>query len=177
MQSMPTLPRALRPSRSWLGLAFVAGLAFGASGCERIPDPCVDFKLACLSVTIPEGPSNVRRIQTQIHDGLTQYMQPTPTKPPKENLVYPLRFAIRFGEFENSYRGFVELKLNALSDEYDVVGFAEEKVSINGREKKAVTLRLITPPAEPDMADPLPDMAGGDLASSPPDLAEHPDMP
>lgn len=177
MLSMQIPPRSSGSAARRSGLALLGGLTLMASGCERIPDPCVDFKLACLAITVVEGPPNVRRIQTQVHDGLVQYMQPTPTKPPKENLVYPLRYAIRFGEFENSYRGYVELKLSALSDEYDIVGVVEENVAINGREKKAVTLRLHTPPAEVDMADPPPDMAGGDLASPPPDLTVVLDMP
>ncbi len=174
---MPTPLPGLRLPSLQLATLVVAGLATLATGCERIPDPCVDFKLACLAITIPEGPANIRRIQTVVHDGITQYMQPTPTKPPKEALVYPLRYAVRFGEFENSYRGYVELSLSALNDEYDVVGIAQEKVSINGREKKAVTLRLSTPPVEQDMSEPPPDMASHDLATPPADLAEARDMP
>lgn len=174
MLSHHPLPPTLRPALQ--RLLFVALPALLGAGCERVPDPCVDFKLACLAITVPEGPANIRRIQTVIHDGLTQYMQPTPTKPPKEALVYPLRYAVRFGEFENSYRGFVELSLTALNDEYDVVGFVTENVPINGREKKTITLRFGAPPPEPDMAEPSVDMAAPDQAV-PADLSSQPDMP
>lgn len=156
--------------RAWLRRAAICGLAACGlglgSGCERTPDPCVDFKLACLALTVEDGPAGIRRLSVFIDDGMVQYTQATPMKPPKTALVYPLRFGVRFGEFDNAYRGFVRVEVSALNDEYDVVGFAQEQVPIGGRDHQSLRLRLSTPPAAPDMADPPVDMG------SPPDMAD-----
>ena len=99
--------------RAWMRRAAICGVAACGlglgSGCERTPDPCVDFKLACLALTVEDGPPGIRRLSVFIDDGLVQYTQATPMKPPKTALVYPLRFGVRFGEFDNAYRGLVRV--------------------------------------------------------------------
>jgi len=178
--------RTLRPKRAsharrtaagaWLFL--LAGLLGLGSGCERTPDPCVDFKLACLALTIDDGPPGIRRLSVFIDDGMVKYTQATPMKPPKTALVYPLRFGVRFGEFDNAYRGFVNVEISALNEEYDVIGFVRDKVTIGGRERKALRLSLTMPPVEPDMADPPADMATPpDMASPQEDMTPRLDMP
>ena len=169
---------------AWLGArlrgvagSLVAGLALllGA-GCERTPDPCINFKWACLALTVEDGPPGIRRLSVFVDDGMVRYTEPTPMKPPKTPLVYPLRFAVRFDEFDNAYRGFVDLSVSALNEDFDVVGFASDKVSIGAREHKALKLNLGSPP---DMADPPTDLSSPpvDMATPPEDMTAHPDMP
>ena len=72
---------------------------------------------------------------------------------------------MRFGEFENSYRGFVELSLTALNDEYDVVGFVTENVPINGREKRPSRCTSARRRSSPIWPEPSVDMAAPDQAA------------
>lgn len=163
--------------RATLGCLAGWALALGA-GCERTPDPCVDFKLACLALTIDDGPPGIRRLSVFIDDGMVQYTQATPMKPPKSALSYPMRFAVRFGEFDNSFRGSVDVEVSALNEDYDVVGFARDRVAIGGRERKTLRLSLGSPPVAPDMADPPADLATpSDMASPVDDMAPRLDMP
>ena len=153
-------------------LCAVAAVAL--SGCERVPDPCVDFKLACLAVTVDSGPADVRRLSLYVEDGLSTSTVPTPKKAAKAPLEYPLRFAIRFGEFDNRYAGKVTFETTAFNEDFDAIGFARTEVSIAGREKKAITIQLGEPNAPPDMIEQTP----SDMATpGPADLRETPDMP
>ncbi len=157
--------------------SLIAGLAllFG-TGCERTPDPCINFKWACLALTIEDGPPGIRRLSVFIDDGMVRYTEPTPMKPPKTALVYPLRFAVRFDEFDNAYRGFVDLSVSALNEDFDVVGFVSDRVPIGAREHKALKLNFGSPP---DMADPPMDLSSTppDMATPPDDMTAQPDMP
>lgn len=157
--------------------SLIAGLAlFLGTGCERTPDPCINFKWACLALTIEDGPPGIRRLSVFIDDGMVRYTEPTPMKPPKTALVYPLRFAVRFDEFDNAYRGFVDLSVSALNEDFDVVGFVSDKVTIAAREHKALKLSFGSPP---DMADPPMDLSSPppDMATPPDDMMAQPDMP
>jgi hypothetical protein len=72
----------------------------------------------------------------------------------------------------------VNLEISALNEDYDVIGFARDKVLIGGRERKALRLSLTMPPVEPDMADPPADMATPpDMASPQEDMTPRLDMP
>lgn len=149
-----------------------------ATGCEKIPDHCVDYAFACLNVTVDSGPADVHRLRVNVMQGLETSTVLTPKKPPKGALVYPLRFGIRFGRFDNIFNGDITFETIALSDEFDVIGQKTTMININGMEKKAVTISLEDPLpapvydlAEPaDMSTPPPDMAT-------PDLTQTLDMP
>jgi hypothetical protein len=180
-------PRAAKPSQKALsGRAFrrlfgaALALVLGPlAGCERVPDFCEGYPLACLAVTVDSGPADVRRLRVNIMDGLesnTSTVQ-TPKKVPKAPLVYPLRFAIRFFEFDNLYKGQVTFDTIALNGDFDPIGEVKTVVPINGTEKKAVTITIgplpDSPDDKPDMSTLPPNDAGGNTG----DLAFSPDMP
>lgn len=146
-------------------------LALLAGGCEVVPDHCDGYVLACLGVTVQSGPANVYRVRVFVDDGLDTSTVLTPKKEPKTPLTYPLRFAIRFGEFDNLFKGQITLKTSALSDEFDILGENTTTVSINGREKTTVSIDIGPPAPSPDMAESLPDLTAH------PDLSTAPDMP
>lgn len=151
------------------------GLAW-ASGCETVPDPCDGYVLACIGVTVQSGPADVYRVRVFVDDGLDTSTVLTPKKEPKEPLTYPLRFAIKFGQFDNLFKGQITFQTSALSSDFDILGQTTTTVFIKDREKQAVSIDIGPPSPAPDMA--TPDMAtpSPDLRS-PPDLATFPDMP
>ena len=150
---------------------FIAAATIFGTGCERVPDHCEGYTLACISVTVDSGPVDVRRLRINVMDGLDTSTVLTPKKPPAAPLVYPLRFGIRFGEFDNVFRGQVTFETFALNDDFDTIGQTSTVVMINGVEKKAVTISLGDPiPVEmPDLSNPPPDLLSVDLAD-PPDM-------
>lgn len=140
------------------------------TGCEKIPDNCLDYQFACLNVTVDSGPANVHRLRVNVMQGLETSTVLTPKKPSKDSLVYPLRFAIRFGRFDNSFNGDISFETIALSDEFDVIGYTTTMININGVEKKAVTLSLGEPPP-PEMFDLANPIDPADMSTPPPDMA------
>jgi hypothetical protein len=165
----------------------VLATALLAAGCEKVPDHCLDYELACLNVTIDSGPPEVRRLRVDVLVGIETSTVPTPKKPPKGPLVYPLRFAIKFARFDNVFGGEITFDTFAMNDDFDVIGQAKTLVQINGVEKKSVHISLEAPPPPPppdlsadppDMSTPMPDMATpGQSTDMATDLSTTPDMP
>src|SRR5262249_37443736 len=139
-------------------------------GCIDTPDPCAGYRLACLGVTVEEGPKDTYQLLVVVED----YSSTTPLTPrdrPKMPLVYPLRFAVRFAEFDQRHRGEITLDVSALDGENEVRGSARQVVKIDNMEKQHISMSLGAPfdmAPEPDLRPP-PDLAG-DL-SEPADLA------
>jgi hypothetical protein len=165
-------------------LLFCIASTIAVAGCEKIPDHCADYELACIGVTVDSGPADVRRLRVNVMKGLESSTVLTPKKPPKEGLVYPLRFAIRFGRFDNVFSGEITFETIALNDDFDVIGQTTTLVNINGTEKKTVSISLEAPTAMPDMSSDPPDLRSTmpDLNTDPPDLTSPdltttPDMP
>lgn len=162
-------------TRSGWALAAGAGLSIGAAGCEKIPDTCADFKLACVAVTIESGPAALRQLRVIVNDGKSDSTLRTPKRASKTELTYPLRFAVRFGQFDNFFRGYVTLDTTAYNEDFDVIGQTQARVDISGTDKKTLTIALQEPLPMDDM-DVLPDLGGPDLVGAA-DLATTGDGP
>lgn len=120
-------------------------------GCEHVPEHCTDYNWACLDVTIENGPEGVYRVRVNTDDGLTTSTVQTPKKAVHTPLVYPLRFAIYFDEFDAIlYHGEQKLEFIALGVDYDELGDVQVKFPIKDHEKKKLSV---------DFGPPLPDMA------------------
>ena len=153
-------------------------LAASQSGCERIPDQCEGYPLACITVTVESGPPNVYQMRVRIDDAMQMHTLFTPKKQAKAPLTYPLRFGIRFQQFDALYRGNLDLVLSGVNTEYDVVGEVRTNVAIKNEEKHAITVQLGEPRPDPvDLAE-SPDLASpSDLSSPSKDMSPQPDMP
>ncbi|MCS6915172.1 MAG: hypothetical protein RMK29_06060 [Myxococcales bacterium] len=150
-------------TRRWLSWA-VGLLPLAWAGCIVTPDPCAGYPLACIAVTVESGPRDTYQLLVTVL-GFSSTTPLTPRQRPTEPLVYPLRFAVRFSEFDHRHRGQVTLDVRALDADNEVRGQARATVAIDNMEKHHLRLTLGTPF---DMALPL-DQA------SPPDLQEPPD--
>lgn len=160
-------------------LAVSLGLSAGLlGGCVDTPDPCAGYRLACLAVTVEGGPKDVYQLLVSI-EGYSSTTPLTPRKRPDGPLVYPLRFAVHFAEFDRAHRGEVTLEMSALDGDNEVRGSLRQPVKIDGDEKQRLSVTL-GPPF--DMARP-PDLAKaadlregadlGDMAGpAPADLAD-----
>lgn len=171
----------MKRSRVLLGPVLALGLAsltIGAAGCERVPDQCEGYALACLTVTVETGPPNVHQLRVRIDDAMEMHTLFTPRKQSSAPLKYPLRFGIRFQQFDALYRGNLDLVLSALNSEYDVVGEVRTNVAIKNEEKHSLNVQLGEPRPDPvDLAEP-PDLASpADLASPSGDLPAKTDLP
>lgn len=157
---------------SLCGLALCAPLA----GCTVTPDPCQGHPQACLAVTIDNGPPDTYRLLVAVLDGYGSTTPLTPRQQPAAPLVYPLRFAIRFGEFDAFHKGTITFTVEALNRSDDAIGFLKQQVNIQGYEHTQTTVSL---GQLPDMAEALDLQAPPDLAGplSPADLATLPEMP
>jgi hypothetical protein len=153
--------RAHNFHRALLGCGLGALLA-GSVGCEQVPDPCAGYKLACLAVTVNSGPADLYRLRVDVANGLDSYTELTPKKPPKGALVYPLRFAVRFGQFDQRYRGQLTFVARGLNQDFDTIAEVATTVALAEAEKKALTI---------DLGPPLPD-----LATAPTEDAGTPDQ-
>jgi hypothetical protein len=158
--------------------ALALAVAASSTGCERVPDQCEDYPLACLTVTVESGPPNVYQMRVRIDDAMEMHTLFTPRKQAKTPLKYPLRFGIRFQQFDALYRGNIDLVLSGVNTEYDVVGEVRTNVAIKQTEKQTLNIQLGEPRPDPvDFAE-LPDLASpADLATSSKDLPSQSDLP
>lgn len=147
-------------------------LSLGWASCIETPDPCAGYPLACIAVTVDSGPRDTYQLLVTVL-GFSSTTPLTPRQRPREPLAYPLRFAVRFAEFDRRHRGEVTLDVRALDADNEVRGQARATVAIDNMEKHHLRLTLGAPfdmALPPDQA-PFPDLAEGpDLA----DLAEGP---
>ncbi len=138
--------------------------SLAVSACQPLPDPCAGYTFACLAVTVHSGPPTY-----QLEVSVQDFGSKTPLTPvvlPEGPLIYPLRFAIRFGQFQRDYRGQVTVLCSALGQEGNILGQIRKTVAIDNMEKVPLSLD-IGPPY--DMALP-PDLTRlSDLANPVPD--------
>ena len=140
-------------------------------GCTDTPDPCAGYDRACIGVTVDSGPASTYQLLVRVLDGYGSITPQTPRKVPQQQLTYPLRFAIRFDEFDRQHRGMVSFEITALDEHGDTLGQVQRSVAIHYTEKVAVSLS-IGPPfdmAMPEDLRPPVDLAMPDLAT--PDLS------
>lgn len=169
-------------SNRWRSLSALAllsiGLTASSGGCTHTPDPCEGYKLACISVTVQSGPPQAYQLLVRVLDGYGSTTPNTPRRVPDRALVYPLRFAIRFDEFDQLHRGKVTVELTAIDKSSETLGQVQREVEIWGDDKVALSLD-IGAPFEMDMAEaPRPDMStSADMATPAGDMASGPDMP
>ena len=168
------LPRLLSASSAIARLGAVAGLGL-LGGCTYTPDPCAGYKLACLSVTVESGPPQTAQLLVRVLDGYGSTTPNTPRRIPDKPLTYPLRFAIRFGEFDPFHRGKVTVELTAIDRASETLGQVQREVAIDGLEKVAMSLSIGAPfdmtadqSTPPDLrSPPSPDLGAADLAVVP----------
>ena len=151
-------------------LPLLALLLTGA--CQPIPDPCAGYGLACLAVTANSGPPQTYQLEVVV-DGFGSVTPLTPETLPSAPLVYPLRFAIRFAQFQHGYNGMVTVLLSALAQEGAVLGQVRKTVAIDNMDKVPLEVDIGAPydmllPA--DLSRPA-DLRGPDLLSTPVDQA------
>lgn len=179
MSAALSSPVAGAPRGRCAGLAALLGLALPVAGCTVTPDPCQGYPLACVAVTVDSGPPDTYRLLVAVLDGYGSTTPLTPRQQPSQPLAYPLRFALRFGEFDQFHKGTIAFTVEALNHSDDAIAYLRQQVSINGYEHVQATVSL---GGLPDMADPTvppPDLAqpaAPDLAASA-DLASLPEMP
>lgn len=165
--------------RSLSALAILSlGLTAASGGCTHTPDPCEGYKLACISVTVQSGPPQTAQLLVRVLDGYGSTTPNTPRRVPDKPLTYPLRFAIRFDEFDQLHRGKVTVELTAIDRSSETLGQVQREVEIWGDDKVALSLDIGAPFAM-DMAEaPRPDMSTTtDMAAPTGDMAAVPDMP
>jgi hypothetical protein len=168
--------KTARPSsrtRLGLGVAALLGL-LSAGGCTRTPDPCEGYPLACIGVTVDSGPPQAHQLLVRVLEGYGSTTPITPRRVPDKPLTYPLRFAVRFEEFDQLHRGKVTVELTAIDRSSETLGQAQREVEIWAADKVAISM-TIGPPF--DMAEaPRPDLSmPADMTAL--DLTSGPDMP
>lgn len=136
--------KALRSVSSMFGLGLGLGL-LTVGGCTHTPDPCEGYKLACISVTVESGPPQTAQLLVRVLDGYGSTTPNTPRRIPDKPLTYPLRFAVRFGEFDPFHRGKVTIELTAIDRTSETLGQVQREVAIDGFEKVAVSLSVGAP--------------------------------
>ena len=152
-----------------------AALVLPAAACTVTPDPCVGWAQACLAVTVENGPPDTYQLLVAVLDGYGSTTPVTPRQQPHQPLVYPLRFAIRFEEFDRLHKGAITFTAEALDQANDVLGYVQKAVAIAGYDHQHVTVSLGGPA----------DLGSTDLATSDfsradgpaTDLPTTPDMP
>lgn len=178
MSAALSSPAAGAPWGRLLGLGALLGLALPVAGCTVTPDPCQGYPLACVAVTIDSGPRDTYQLLVAVLDGYGSTTPLTPRQQPSQPLTYPLRFALRFGEFDPFHKGTIAFTAEALNHSDDVIAYLHQRLSLNGYEHTQTTVSfgplpdMADPTAPPDLAQP----AAPDLATSA-DLASLPEMP
>lgn len=159
--------------RRVLGLAALLGLGLPVAACTVTPDPCQGYPMACVAVTVDSGPPDVYRLLVAVLDGYGSTTPLTPRQQPSQPLIYPLRFALRFGEFDPFHKGTITFTAEALNHSDDAIAFLRQQVSVNGYEHTQTTVSFGPLPSAADLAEPTvpPDLA------APADLASLPEMP
>lgn len=149
-----------------LGLLSLLSVLGVGSGCTETPDPCAGYERACIGVTVDGGPSSTYQLLVRVLDGYGSITPQTPRKVPQQPLTYPLRFAIRFDEFDRQHRGMITFEITALNELGDTLGQAQKTVAIHYTEKVAVSLSIGEPfdMTVPEDLRPAPDLAMPDLA-------------
>ncbi len=139
----------------------------GLFGCTETPDPCAGYSLACIGVTVEGGPPSTYQLLVRVLDGYGSVTPVTPRKLPQQPLTYPLRFAIRFDEFDRQHKGMITFEVTALDSVGDALGQVQRSVAINYTEKTAVSLSIgaLFDMATPADLLPPPDLATPDMAS------------
>lgn len=164
--------------RRWRDALLTAGLglaALGAGGCEYTPDPCGNSPYGCIAVTVEDGPAEVHQLRVTVLDGYGSTTPLTPRKLPDKPLVYPLRFGIRFEQFDRLlHNGMITFAISGLDREGNTIGDLRQIVAIDGKEHVRVSVRIGAPfdtefpdmaaPAE-DFAKPPPDQSGADMTT------------
>jgi hypothetical protein len=153
--------------------ALAVGLAVPA--CAVTPDPCASWPQACLAVTVEHGPADVYQLLVAVLDGYGSTTPVTPRSQPNQPLLYPLRFAIRFGEFDPFHKGTVTFTVEALNHTNDVIGYLRQSVALQGEDHQRIAVSLGGPAdlGSTDLAES--DFSSVDGASA--DLRTTPDMP
>ena len=103
--------------------------AFASTGLFRMhrdARSCAGYSLACIGVTVEGGPPSTYQLLVRVLDGYGSVTPVTPRKLPQQPLTYPLRFAIRFDEFDRQHKGMITFEVTAL----DSVGDALVKCSV-----------------------------------------------
>lgn len=126
-------------------LTHLLALCVLGAGCENTPDPCEGYELACVAVTVQNGPPGTYQLLVRVLDGYGSVTPLTPRKMPQLPLMYPLRFAIRFEEFDRQHRGKITFEVTALDLAGDVLGQAQQAVDVNFNEKTAVSVDINSP--------------------------------
>ena len=95
------------------------------SACQKIPDPCAGYRLACIAVTVEDGPAATFQLSVNV-EGFGSTTPLTPRAKPDEPLTYPLRFAVKFRAFEDNLPppDQVTVRVQALDLQNTIVGFA-----------------------------------------------------
>lgn len=123
--------------------AWAFGVAALLGGCERIPDYCADYALSCIGVTVESGPERLFHLRVSAFDGTYTRLKLIPDDPPAGGLVYPLRFGIRFPEFDKIlYRGMVTLELLGYNEEFDEIGNYGSSFLLKNGEKLTLDVAL-----------------------------------
>lgn len=124
----------------------VATLLLGfAAGCTKTPDPCEDAPFGCVAVTVTDGPVETYQLLVQVLDGYGSTTPTTPRRLPSSPLTYPLRFAIRFDEFDRRHKGQVTFEVTANSKSGDTLGQLQKTVAIEWNQHVAVSVALGPP--------------------------------
>lgn len=141
-------------------------LSTSLQGCTETPDPCAGYPRACIGVTVENGPRNTYQLLVRVLDGYGSVTPVTPRKLPQQPLAYPLRFAIRFDEFDRQHKGMITFEITALDSVGDALGQVQRAVAINYSEKAAVGLSIgpVFDMAMPEDLRPPPDLAMPDLS-------------
>lgn len=121
-------------------------------GCQKVPDPCSGYRRACIAVTVESGPASTYQLGVSVREYPSTNRPFIPESAPEAPLSYPLRFAIRFGEFDDSHGGKATVEIEARDDGRALIGFARETVSITGLQKVPLQVTLGAPP--PDLSPP-----------------------
>ena len=137
------------------------------SGCTETPDPCAGYPRACIGVTVDGGPPSTYQLLVRVLDGCGSITPQTPRKVPQQPLSFPLRFAIRFDEFDRQHRGMITFEITALNDLGDTLGQVQKTIAINYVEKVAVSLSIGEPfdMTVPEDLRPAVDLAMPDLST------------
>jgi hypothetical protein len=150
------------PTRWFASAAVVLVALLAGAGCAVTPDPCAGYPQACLAVTVEQGPADTYQLLVAVLDGYGSTTPVTPRRRPAAPLVYPLRFAIRFDEFDAAHTGSIRFTVESLNATGDSNGFMQQTVALVGDEHRQVSVSLGAP-LQPDLSS-TPDLSSPDQA-------------
>jgi hypothetical protein len=126
---------------------------------------------------VDSGPPDTYQLLVAVLDGYGSTTPLTPRRRPAEPLVFPLRFAIRFAEFDAAHMGSIRFTVESLDGNGDSTGYLLQTAAIKGDDHDQISVSLGAAPdmgqgttepadlAEPDLA--RPDLAGAQVDLSP----------